>query len=111
MLRDREGIGGTREGFNLASQAVLEVPIVHDPVRACRCVGFDVPCNSDLAETKNCCGREWLHRSKRKEAPYAVGPQPVVLGAWMAIGAVGYPGATNLAFNSEEGSLEAEVVL
>lgn len=35
----------------------------------------------------------------------------MVLSAWMAISAVSYPGATNLAFNRKEGSLEAVVVL
>jgi len=50
--RDCKGIGGTREGVNLAGKTVFEVPIVHDPVCARRCVRLDVPCNSDLAETK-----------------------------------------------------------
>ena len=50
-------------------------------------------------------------RANEKKRPYAIGPQPVVLSTWMAVGAVGYPGATNLPFNREEGSLEAVVVL
>lgn len=49
--------------------------------------------------------------AKEKKRPYAIGPQPAVLSAWMAIGAVGNPGATNSAFNREEGFLEAVVVL
>jgi len=51
------------------------------------------------------------HTGAKGRSAYAVGPQPVVLSAWMAIGAVGYPGATDLAFNSEEGPLETEVAL
>ena len=60
---------------------------------------------------RNYCGGEWPRRSKRKEAPYAIGPQPVVLSARVAVSAVCYPGATDLAFDGEEGALEAEVVL
>ena len=51
-----------------------------------------------------------LYKSER-ETPYATGPQPTVLRAWMAISAIGYPVATNSTFNREEGSLEVKVVL
>jgi hypothetical protein len=50
--RDCKGIGGTREGINLAGKAVLEVPIIHNPVCTSRCVRLNVPCDGDLAETK-----------------------------------------------------------
>ena len=51
------------------------------------------------------------HTGTTGRGSYPVGPQPVILSTWMAIGAVGYPGATDFALNSEEGSLEPEIIL
>lgn len=60
---------------------------------------------------RSCYECEWPYKSERKEVPYAAGPQPVVLSARMAIGAVGDPGATNSTLDREEGPLEVVVIL
>lgn len=52
ISRDCKGIRGTREGANPAGKAILEVPIIHNPVCTRWCVRLNVPCNGDLAETK-----------------------------------------------------------